>query len=325
MKNIITFVALSLAFNLIGNIAQAKVKILTSIRPIHYLAEGISQDIADLQLIVERPISPHDYAPKPSDVTKIKNADLIVRIDPLFQPRLTKLLNIHAKAINIISLNEIKTIKQVETENHVEADHVEADHVEADHVEADHDAKQEDHEHHHSDYDLHLWLSPINAIKITNFLALEFSKADPNNAEKYHYNAEQQIIHLQKLDQQLQQQLKPLQGQNFFSYHDAYGHFSQQFGLNHSIAISDNLQHQISAHKMQEILQIANQKNINCVMLEPQFTDKFAKVIIKHRPNMQISTWDPLGFGLPLKANSYYVLLKKMADNLTQCFSKTTN
>ncbi|MBL1420788.1 MAG: zinc ABC transporter substrate-binding protein [Alphaproteobacteria bacterium] len=325
----------TISLSLFAQAAQAEVKILSSIRPIYYLVEGVNQGINQQELLVGGNISPHDYQPKPSDIQKIRDADIIFRIDEDFQPRFTKLFSANMDDAPLISLADIDNLKLLPNEAHLKAEHDEQEeeheedeehHEEGeDHEEGEeehHDEAEHGHSHSANEYDLHIWLSPRNAIKITDEVALQLSKLDPTNREKYQYNAKQQIAHLRQLNLNLQQQLNPYKNQYFFSYHDAYGYYTENFGLKHSLAITPTLNHQLSAHKMQEILDAAQQKSITCVMLEPQFSDKLAKTIVKDNHKAKINSWDPLGFDLELTANSYHILLKNMSNNLAKCLSK---
>lgn len=295
-----------------SNNAFAEIKILSSIRPIFYLVEGVNQGINPQQLLVGGRVSPHDYQPKPSDIGKIRDANIIFRIDDHFQPRFSKLFAANAKNATIISLADIQNLSLMANEAHLDDQHAE----EAGHNDADHG-----HSHTANEFDLHIWLSPDNAILITDTIALELTKLDPKNREKYQYNAKAQNEQLRLLDQRLHQQLAKFKGQNFFSQHDAYGYFTTSFGLEHSIALTPK-RHQLSAKRLQELVEIAQQKNISCIMLEPQLNDKIAKTIVKTKNDIKVETWDPLGFDLELNANSYHILLKSMAENLTTCLTK---
>lgn len=287
--------------SLMPSLATAEITILSTIRPLYYLAEGVNQGINSHNLLVAGTLSPHDYQPKPSDIQKIKSADIILRIDASFQPRLTKIVDNNNRNAEVISLAQIKGLTLSPNESH-QIGH-----------------ETDGHGHANSNFDLHIWLSPLNAIIISDKIALELSKLDPKNREKYQYNAKQQAIHLKKLDLALHQKLQPLQGLDFFTYHDAYGNLTNRFNLNHSLAITPTLNHQLSAKRIKGIIAIAEQKNVNCIMLEPQFNNKYANIIAKSRPTMRIETWDPLGFELELKPNSFHILLNNMADNLKTC------
>ncbi|MGL1921183.1 MAG: zinc ABC transporter substrate-binding protein [Hyphomicrobiales bacterium] len=304
MKTIYQLISLIFIASLSAHSANAEINIVSTIRPILYLVEGVNQGINPNSLLVSGNISPHDYQPKPSDIQKVKNADIIFRIDHEFQPRFNKIFSANAPDTDIILLAELPNLDLEATEQHLQESH----------------ADEHAHEHSHSSFDLHIWLSPKNAIIITNHVATYLSKLDPKNREKYQYNAGIQIEHLKKLDLTLHEKLAPYKGKNFFSYHDAYGYFTTSYGLNHSISITPS-SHQLSAKKMQAIIKQANQLDVKCIMLEPHLNDKISKVVRNAKPDMRTATWDPLGFELKLNANSYHILMKSMADNLIKCFS----
>lgn len=293
---------------------HAEINILSTIRPIYFLVEGINLGINTNNLLVDGRVSPHDYQPKPSDIKKIVSADIIFRIDESFQPRLTKIVKSNGEKSTVISLAENKNITLLPNQVHLN-EHEEEEHEE----DGEHEEEEQNHSHGSGGFDLHIWLSPLNAIKISDNIALELSKLDPKNREKYQYNAKQQALHLKKLDLALHKKLQPLQRLDFFSYHDAYGNFTNRFNLNHSLAITPTLNHQLSAKRIQQIVNIAAEKNVNCIMLEPQFNNKYANIIANSRPAIHVGTWDPLGFELELRPNSFHKLLSNMADSLRTC------
>lgn len=313
--------------------AQSKngIKVLATIAPIYFLTKGVSGELNSIELLVSGKISPHDYQPKPSDIQKIKNSDLVIRIDQHFQPRFTKILNANIAGEKMFSLTYIPNLKLLPNEDHLATEHEDGHDDEHDENEtaqehAAHEAeeKEEAHSHSHSrsNFDLHIWLAPQNAVKITNAIAKKLSKLDPKNATTYAQNAEKQNIRLQALKLKVQQKLQTFNKASFLSHHDAFGYFTQAFGLKRSYPLIQSLNHQLSAYKLQEIIKLAKTEAINCIMLEPQLNDKVAKTIQKTKSDIKIETWDPLGFTLALTAVSYDALITKMADQLSKCLQK---
>ena len=60
--------------------AGAQATILTSIKPLGFIASSIADGVTDTQVLVPTGASPHDYSLKPSDIKKVKSADLIIWI-----------------------------------------------------------------------------------------------------------------------------------------------------------------------------------------------------------------------------------------------------
>ena len=60
---------------------QNKLQIVTTIKPLQAIVTAISADIADSHQLIPDSASPHSYSFKPSDIRKVKRANVIFRID----------------------------------------------------------------------------------------------------------------------------------------------------------------------------------------------------------------------------------------------------
>ena len=53
-------------------VSTANADVVTSIRPLAFIAAGIADGVTETQVLLPDGASPHDYALKPSDLKKIK-------------------------------------------------------------------------------------------------------------------------------------------------------------------------------------------------------------------------------------------------------------
>ena len=93
--------------------ANADVKVVTSIKPIHSLTSYVMDGVGNPDLIVDGFNSPHGFNLKPSHAKMIENADLIIWVGEDLEAFLEKPLNtIAKKAVNveIMDLNGIKKL-----------------------------------------------------------------------------------------------------------------------------------------------------------------------------------------------------------------------
>ena len=70
---------------------KTKIKVLSSIKPIQSIVLAIAGGHVDSAQLIPDYASPHAYAFKPSDMRKIKKADIIFRIDDHFEVMLNQL------------------------------------------------------------------------------------------------------------------------------------------------------------------------------------------------------------------------------------------
>ncbi|MDA9733318.1 zinc ABC transporter substrate-binding protein [Candidatus Pelagibacter sp.] len=140
--------------------ANAEIKVVASIKPIHSLASYLMDGIAKPDLIVDGYASPHGFAMKPSHAKMLQNADLIFWVGEDLESFLEKPLSSIAKKAEKIELMETKGLQVLKFrernifDEHDHDDHGHDDHgkKEDDHDHDDHGKKEDDHDHDHDDH-----------------------------------------------------------------------------------------------------------------------------------------------------------------------------
>ena len=169
--------------------ANADIKVVASIKPIHSLVSYLMDGVGKPDLIVDGYASPHGFALKPSHAKMLQNADLIFWVGEDLENFLEKPLKSIAKKAEKIELMEIKGLTKLEfrERNIFEGhdDHGHGEHKEHVHKEDKHD---DHHEHAHGEHDPHIWLDPMNAKIIISELAEHLLEHDQENASKYKAN-----------------------------------------------------------------------------------------------------------------------------------------
>ena len=200
MKNIkkLPFILSILSFLTIFVPANAEIKVVTSIKPIHSLASYLMDGVAKPDLIVDGYASPHGFALKPSHAKMLQNADLIFWVGEDLENFLEKPLKSIAKKAEKIELMDIKGLKKLKfRERNIFEEH-DHGHKEDDHD--DHAKKEDDHEGHaHGEYDPHIWLDPMNAKAILSEMAEHLIENDQKNEAKYKANLKKAHTDLDKL------------------------------------------------------------------------------------------------------------------------------
>ena len=148
MKNIknIPFIYALLSLLTFFTPANAELKVVTSIKPIHSLADYLMDGVSKPDLIVDGYASPHGFAMKPSHAKMLQEADLIFWVGEGLENFLEKPLDSIAKKAEKIELIEIKGLKKLKfRERNIFEDH--DDHDDHGHK------KKDDHDEHY--YKLH--------------------------------------------------------------------------------------------------------------------------------------------------------------------------
>ena len=151
MKNIQKFPLILSIISLLAFIspANAKIKVVASIKPIHSLASYLMDGVGKPDLIVDGYASPHGFALKPSHAKMLQNADLIFWVGEDLENFLEKPLKSIAKKAEKIELMEIKGLNKLEfrERNIFEGHDHKDDHKEHGHKEDKHGHKEDKHGH----------------------------------------------------------------------------------------------------------------------------------------------------------------------------------
>ena len=333
MKNIkkLPFLLSILSLLTIFAPANADVKVVTSIKPIHSLASYLMDGVGKPDLIVDGYASPHGFALKPSHAKMLQNADLIFWVGEDLENFLEKPLKSIAKKAEKIELMEIKGLNKLKFrernifEEHDEHGHDDHAKKEDDHDDHGHDEdghKEDDHDDHgheghaHGEHDPHIWLDPMNAKVILEEMTEHLIENDQANASKYKANLKKAQKDLDKLTKKVKSELK----KDFKSivFHDAYQYFEKRFDVNVLGAFTVNTDVMPGAEQLAEIREIIEHDKVSCVFSEPQFNPDIINAVAK---DMNISTGvlDPLGATLNPGKNLYFDLIKNMSKSFKSC------
>ena len=158
------FKSLTLTITLLSTItfiAQAKINVVASVKPVHSLVAAVMEGIGAPVLIVKGTASPHTYALKPSQAEQIEKADLVFWMGHSLETFLEKPLESLASKAMVVELMDSHGLKKLEMREGGGFD--EHDHDEGGHKEHDEDGHKEHEDHSEEEHDNHaclLYTSP---------------------------------------------------------------------------------------------------------------------------------------------------------------------
>ena len=339
MKNLkkIPFILSILSFLTIFTPANADLKVVASIKPIHSLASYLMDGVGKPDLIVDGYSSPHGFALKPSHAKMLQEADIIFYVGEDLENFLEKPLKSIAKKAEKIELMEIKGLNKLKfRERNIFDGHDDHGHDEDGHKEDDHDDehkheedghKEDDHDDHghdedgheghaHGEYDPHIWLDPENAKVILNEMVEHLIENDAKNASVYKSNLKKALKDIDGL----LKSVKSEQNKDFKSivFHDAYQYFEERFNVNAMGAFTVNTDVMPGAEQLAEIREIIEHDKVSCIFSEPQFNPDIINAVAKDM-NIKTGVLDPLGATLEPGKDLYFDLIKNMSKSFKGC------
>ena len=321
--------------------ANAELKVVTSIKPIHSLASYLMDGIGKPELIVDGYGSPHGFSMKPSHAKMLQNADLIFWIGEDLENFLEKPLKsiakkaekielIEIKGLNVLKFRERNIFDEHDHDDHGHDDHGKKeddhdDHGHDDHGHDDHGKKEEhdDHDDHdgheghaHGEFDPHIWLDTMNAKAMLNEMAEHLIENDPKNEAKYKSNLDKALKDIDKLTIEVMTELN--NSVSSIVFHDAYQYFEERFNVKVLGAFTVNTDVMPGAEQLAEIREIIEHDKVACVFSEPQFNPDIINAVAK---DMKIKTGvlDPLGATLDPGKDLYFNLIRNMSASFKGC------
>ena len=311
-----------LSFLTLFTSANADIKVVASIKPIHSLASYLMDGVAKPDLIVDGYASPHGFAMKPSHAKMLQNADIVFWVGEDLENFLEKPLDSIATKAEKIELMDAKGIVKLKfRERNIFGDHDDHDdHDDHGHKKKDDHDDHDDHDehegHHHGEFDPHIWLDPINASAILKEMTEHLIENDSKNASKYNSNLKKALKDIDKLTADVKSELN--QSVASIVFHDAYQYFEERFGVNILGAFTVNTDVMPGAEQLAEIREIIEHDNVACVLSEPQFNPDIIKAVAKDM-NIKTGVVDPLGATLKPGKNLYFDLIRNMSASFKGC------
>ena len=310
--------------------ANAEIKVVASIKPIHSLVSYLMDGIGKPDLIVDGYASPHGFAMKPSHAKMLQNADLIFWVGEDLENFLEKPLGSIAKKaekIELINSHDLQVLKF--RERNIFDEHDDHDHGHKKKKKDDHDdhddhghKKKDDHDDHgheghaHGEYDPHIWLDPINAKAMLNEMAEHLIENDPKNEAKYKSNLAKALKEIDKLTIDVMTDLSS--SVSSIVFHDAYQYFEERFNVKVLGAFTVNTDVMPGAEQLAEIREIIEHDKVACVFSEPQFNPDIIKAVAKDM-NIKTGVLDPLGATLDPGKDLYFKLIRNMSNSFKGC------
>jgi zinc/manganese transport system substrate-binding protein len=170
-----------------------------------FLAD-IAQNVAGSRIRIDTllpvTVDPHEYQPKPQDVTKLAQAQVLIINGLGYESWLQKTLDsLGGQRIVIVATNGLAPAPDPSGKN--------------------------------STGDPHMWMNPLNVINYVQQIRDGLSQADPVGKDIYARNADAYIVKLQGLDQWVKSQVGqlPVQNRLLITNHDALGYFAKAYNF----------------------------------------------------------------------------------------------
>lgn len=306
-----------LSLALLGATAVANADVLTTVKPLGFIANAITDGVTETKVLLPTSASPHDYSLKPSDVEQLQSAQLVVWIGEEMETFLEKSIEKLPKE-KVLTLEDVPAIKElVEHSGEEKEEHHEHKHGHS----HNHTHHAHSHDGHNHDEGWHIWLSPQASEHIAEQIAERLSQQLPEQKAKIAENLANFKTTLATKNSEIAKQLAPVKSKGYYTFHDAYGYFEDAYGLKSLGSFTINPTVAPGAKTLNAIKKSIAQKKAQCLFAEPQFTPKVIESLSKGT-SAKVGQLDPLGAKIDLSKNAYPEFLQSLADQFGVCLAQ---
>jgi zinc transport system substrate-binding protein len=299
-------------------IADADIRVVASIKPVDSLVSAIMAGVGEPHLIMRGASSPHTYKLRPSDADRLQNADVVFLVGEGIETALMRSVSTLAGKARLIEFAEVDGIVRRPFREGGAFELHEHEHDD----EPDHDGHGHEHDQdEHENFDMHIWLDPVNAGVMTQVIAATLSEVDPANAAIYAGNAETVLQRLDALTEETTADTASIRGKPYIVFHDAYQYFEKRFGLTAVGSGVVSSERSLGVRRVMELREKILELGAACVFAEPRFDPGLVNIIIEDTP-AKAGVVDPLGTNVDRGPELYFSVIRNMAASFRSCLGR---
>jgi zinc transport system substrate-binding protein len=234
--------------------------VTVSILPQQYFVERIGGERVKVNVMVAPGDSPHNYEPKPEQMTALSQSAAYFSIGVDFEG--AWLDKIAAANPNMLMVDTIADVERLPMAAHSHEG------------EEDHD---EDEEHEEDGLDPHVWTSPELVKIMSQSICAALAQLDPDHQAEYQKNLDQFVQEIDTLEAEIRQDLAGLEGKKFFVFHPAWGYFANDFGLEQIPIETGGTEP--SAKELAALIDEARHEGVRVIFVQPEMSTKAAETI----------------------------------------------
>ena len=202
-----------------GTLADdGKIRIIATLFPQYDFAKQIAGDKANVSLLLPPGTESHTFEPSPKDIVDISKAGVFIYTGKYMEPWADRIIKGTAGS-RVVIVDASSGVELMEEKEHEQGELEE---------ENGHTGKEENHE----GKDPHIWLDPINAMKMADDIVEGLVKADSKNESFYRTYAEAYKKKLAELDAKFVEAFGKVKSKTIiYGGHFAFGYFARRYGL----------------------------------------------------------------------------------------------
>jgi ABC-type Zn uptake system ZnuABC Zn-binding protein ZnuA/ABC-type Mn2+/Zn2+ transport system permease subunit len=232
-----------------------QMKVVATTTQIGDFVREVGGNAVAVDQILQPNTDPHEYEPRPSDVTGAVEAKLVFANGDEMDSWVDKIVSDSGSDAEIVDLGAIVPERRPGESSGAEA----------------------------SRYDPHWWHDPRNAEAAVAAIARHLAAADPSHRHQFERNASAYIAKLRALDAGIARCMDsvPAASRKLVTDHDAFGYFADRYGIEVVGAVipSQTTQAQPSAKDLAALAKLIEREHVKAIFPESSLSPKVAEAI----------------------------------------------
>lgn len=255
------------------NTTEASRTLSVSIEPLRYLAEQITGNDFEINVLVPPGSSPETFEPSPTQMRELARSEAYIAIGLIdFEHRLESAVGSNMPDVEIISVSENLPLLEGECHHDTDAGDI--------------------HRHGH---DPHIWTSPSRLKTMARTILDRLSAGNPDSA-RYRENYARFALRMDSLDRTIRSILSEGKTTSFLIFHPALGYFADDYGLT-QIAM-ENEGKEPSAEHLRRLIDTVRRSGIDKILYQRQFSRNTVDALAAEL-GLEAVAVDPLGYDIP--------------------------
>jgi ABC-type Zn uptake system ZnuABC Zn-binding protein ZnuA/ABC-type Mn2+/Zn2+ transport system permease subunit len=234
---------------------SGKVAVVATTTQIGDFAREVGGDKVDVHQILAPNTDPHDYEPRPDDVTNTADAKIVFENGDNLDAWMGKVVDDSGSDAKVVDLGADVPVKLPGESSGPEA----------------------------SQYDPHWWHDPRNAEEAVREIAAELSALDPQDKATFEANAAAYEAKLKALDFGIAHCFDsvPASDRKLVTDHDAFGYFADRYGIQVVGAVipSQTTQAQPNAQDLSDLTDVVRSEHVKAIFPESSLSPKLAETM----------------------------------------------
>jgi len=217
----------------------ANINIVTSIKPIYSIVNSITHNVGKVGLLLDSQQSAHHFHLKPSQMSLIDNADLVIAIHPNMEEGINKILR---------NIPNEKVLYMVN-------------------------------EHDNSSANYHVWLDITKMQNFTKKLTAKLSDTYPDKKFIFEKNLNKLDSNLSKLKYSIKSKLKKYNTKPLVTYSNALDYFIESNNLKSVAKVVNNHEQRLSAKRILDARKAIKNNNVKCLISTIEIAPKRTNIL----------------------------------------------